>query len=122
MVIRIALVQLKIAGAREKILKNAVDLIRIAKKEKFANVVVLPESFNIPYSEADFVANAEAIPSGETSQALSEAASHFGVYVVGGSFVERDRDGKLFNTCTVWGPDGALVAKHRKVGRDRGFA
>ncbi|XP_039441452.1 omega-amidase NIT2-like [Culex pipiens pallens] len=115
MVIRIALVQLKIAGAREKILKNAVDLIRIAKKEKFANVVVLPESFNIPYSEADFAANAEAIPSGETSKALSEAASHFGVHVVGGSFVERDRDGKLFNTCTVWGPDGALVAKHRKV-------
>lgn len=114
MVIRIALIQLKISGPREKILKNAVDLIGIAKKEKFANVVVLPESFNCPYSEQSFEDGAEEIPSGETSRALSDAASHFGVHVVGGSFVERC-DGKLYNTCTVWGPDGELVAKHRKV-------
>ncbi|XP_055587059.1 omega-amidase NIT2-like [Uranotaenia lowii] len=114
MVIKIALIQLKISGPKEKILKNAVDLIRIAKKEKFANLVVLPESFNCPYNEADFEANAEEIPAGMTSQALSQAASDFGVHIVGGSFVELC-DGKLYNTCTVWGPDGSLVAKHRKV-------
>ncbi|XP_076482708.1 omega-amidase NIT2-like isoform X1 [Bombus vancouverensis nearcticus] len=22
---------------------------------------------------------------------------------------------KLYNTCTIWGPDGTLIAKHRKV-------
>lgn len=114
MVIRIALIQLKIAGPKEKILKNAVDLIRIAKKEKDANVVVLPESFNCPYSDENFVANAEEIPQGETSQTLSRAARDFGVYVVGGTFVERCCE-KLYNTCTVWGPEGELVAKHRKV-------
>lgn len=114
MVIRIALIQLKIAGPKEKILKNAVDLIRIAKKEKDANVVVLPESFNCPYSAENFEANAEEIPQGETSQTLSKAARDFGVFVVGGSFVEKCF-GKLYNTCTVWGPDGELVAKHRKV-------
>lgn len=114
MVIRIALIQLKIAGPKEKILKNAVDLIRIAKKEKEANVVVLPESFNCPYSEANFEANAEEIPLGETSQALSKAARDFGVHVVGGSFVEKCC-GKLYNTCTVWGPEGELVARHRKI-------
>lgn len=114
MVIRIALIQLKISGPKEKILKNAVDLIRIAKKEKEANVVVLPESFNCPYSEESFLANSEEIPLGPTSQALSQAARDFGVHVVGGSIVETCC-GKLYNTCTVWGPEGELVAKHRKV-------
>ncbi|XP_062537035.1 omega-amidase NIT2-like [Armigeres subalbatus] len=114
MVIKIALIQLKIAVPKEKALKNAVDLIRIAKKEKGANVVVLPESLNCPYSERNFMANAEEIPQGETSQALSKAARDFGVFVVGGSIVEKCC-GKLYNTCTVWGPDGELVAKHREV-------
>lgn len=31
-----------------------------------------------------------------------------------GSIPEED-DGKLFNTCTVFGPDGQLILKHRKV-------
>ncbi|XP_058812741.1 omega-amidase NIT2-like [Topomyia yanbarensis] len=114
MVIRIALIQLRIAGPKEKILKNAVDLIRIAKKEKDANVVVLPESFNCPYNGHSFEASAEEVPLGLTCQALSRAASNFGVYIVGGSIAEIFC-GKLYNTCTVWGPDGELVAKHRKV-------
>lgn len=114
MVIRIALIQLKVAVPKQKALKNAVDLIRIANKEKGANVVVLPESFNCPYSERNFMANAEEVPQGETCQALSKAARDFGVYVVGGSIVEKCC-GKLYNTCTVWGPDGELVAKHREV-------
>lgn len=57
---------------------------------------------------------AECIPGGETSIALSKAAKENNVYVVGGTIPERDGD-KLYNTCTVWGPDGALIAKHRKV-------
>lgn len=113
-VIKIALVQLKVAGPKEKILKNAVDLIRIAKKEKFANVIVLPESFNCPYQAQNFASNAEEIPTGETCQALSAAARDFGVYIVGGSIVESCC-GHLYNTCTVWGPEGELVARHRKV-------
>lgn len=57
---------------------------------------------------------AEHIPDGETSVALSKAAKENNVYVVGGTIPERDGD-KLFNTCTIWGPDGTLIAKHRKV-------
>ncbi|XP_053698300.1 omega-amidase NIT2-like [Sabethes cyaneus] len=114
MVLRIALIQLKIDRSKEKTLKNAVDLIRIAKKEKDATVVVLPESFNCPYSEKNFQAAAEEIPLGPTSQALSKAARDFGVYIVGGSIIETCC-GKLYNTCTVWKPDGELLARHRKV-------
>lgn len=31
-----------------------------------------------------------------------------------GSIPEED-DGKLYNTCMVFGPDGQLILKHRKV-------
>ena len=114
MALRIALIQMKIAESKEKTLKNAVDLIRIAMKEKYATVVVLPESFNCPYSEKNFQATAEEIPLGPTSQALRKAARDFGVYIVGGSIAEICC-GKLYNTCTVWKPDGELLAKHREV-------
>ena len=33
-----------------------------------------------------------------------------------GSIPEED-SGKLYNTCPVFGPDGALLVKHRKVSR-----
>lgn len=52
---------------------------------------------------------------GETSVALSKAAKENSIYVVGGTIPEIEGD-KLYNTCcTIWGPDGTLIAKHRKV-------
>lgn len=36
------------------------------------------------------------------------------MYIVGGSIPEICDD-KVYNTCTVWDPDGNLIAKHRKV-------
>lgn len=40
---------------------------------------------------------------------------NFQVFLVGGSIPERDNSGKLFNTCTVWSPQGNLLAKYRKI-------
>lgn len=62
---------------------------------------------------------AESIPAGETSQALSNAAKKNEIFVIGGTFPEKD-DNKLYNTCTVWNPQGELIAKFRKV-RDNYF-
>ena len=56
---------------------------------------------------------AESIP-GESTNALSAAAKEHGVYILGGSIPEREGD-KLYNTCTVWNPEGQMIAKHRKV-------
>lgn len=57
---------------------------------------------------------AEVIPGGKTCNALSQAAKLNQMYVVGGSIPEIC-DEKVYNTCTVWDPDGNLIAKHRKV-------
>lgn len=36
-----------------------------------------------------------------------------------GSIPEEDA-GQLYNTCAVFGPDGTLLVKHRKVSRECG--
>ena len=46
---------------------------------------------------------------------LSSIAKETQCYVIGGSIPERD-SGKLYNTSTSFGPDGTMLAKHRKVG------
>lgn len=56
----------------------------------------------------------EVIPGGETSTALSQAARSNDIYLVGGSIPEIC-EGKVYNTCTVWDPNGNMIAKHRKV-------
>ena len=38
------------------------------------------------------------------------------IYLIGGSIPEADGD-NLYNTCTIWGPNGDLIGKHRKVAR-----
>jgi omega-amidase len=45
---------------------------------------------------------------------LSEAAQQLKVTIVGGSIPERCGD-HLYNTCCVFGTDGQLMGKHRKV-------
>ena len=61
-----------------------------------------------------FAEYAEEIETGESSQALSQAAKDNRIYLIGGSFPERS-NGQLYNTCTIWGPTGSLLAVHRKV-------
>lgn len=63
------------------------------------------------------VLNAEPVPSvGETpgedastAREMSEAARENNVWLVGGSIPEREGD-KLYNTATVWSPEGASHA------------
>ncbi|XP_031815431.1 omega-amidase NIT2 isoform X2 [Sarcophilus harrisii] len=71
------------------------------------------ECFNSPYGANFFPEYAEPIP-GECTRRLSDLAKECQVYLIGGSIPEED-DGKFYNTCTVFGPDGALLAKHRKL-------
>ena len=72
------------------------------------------ECFNSPYGTQYFAEYAEEIP-GESTNMLSSIAKETQCYVIGGSIPERD-SGKLYNTSTSFGPDGTMLAKHRKVG------
>ncbi|TRY54624.1 hypothetical protein DNTS_001608 [Danionella cerebrum] len=109
---RLAVVQLHVSKIKADNLGRAQKLVKEAAGQG-ANVVILPECFNSPYGTRFFAEYAEKIP-GESTQVLSEAAKECGIYLVGGSIPEED-GGKLYNTCLVYGPDGKLLVKHRKI-------
>ncbi|XP_028259647.1 omega-amidase NIT2 isoform X2 [Parambassis ranga] len=109
---RLAVVQLQVRSVKADNLSRARRLVKEAAGQGSA-VVLLPECFNSPYGSSFFSKYAEEIP-GESTQMLSEAAREHKVYVVGGSIPEED-GGKLYNSCTVFGPDGGMILKHRKI-------
>ncbi|XP_023656809.1 omega-amidase NIT2 isoform X2 [Paramormyrops kingsleyae] len=109
---RLAVVQLNVTKVKADNLRRAQELVKEAAGQG-AKVVVLPECFNSPYGTKFFPEYAEKIP-GESTQALSQAAKENGVYLVGGSIPEED-GGKLYNTCPIFGPDGSMLLKHRKI-------
>lgn len=109
---RLALIQLFVSPVKSDNLNRASKLIREAAQQG-AKVVALPECFNSPYGTKFFPEYAETIP-GESTKVLSDVAKECGIYLIGGSIPEEDA-GKLYNTCTVFGPDGKMLAKHRKI-------
>ncbi|XP_043470207.1 omega-amidase NIT2-like [Leptopilina heterotoma] len=111
--LRLALVQLAVVNEKPENVRRAISFIEEANK-KGADIVTLPECFNSSYGAAHFPKYAETIPNGETSNALSEAAKRNKIYIIGGTIPEREGD-KLYNTATVWDPQGNLIAKYRKI-------
>ncbi|XP_058812739.1 omega-amidase NIT2-like [Topomyia yanbarensis] len=113
---RIALLQLKVGANKAENVKNALLKIRSAAQEHGARIVALPECFNSPYGTQHFAQYAEEIPAGETSQSLSAVAKQLGIYLIGGTIPEKiGTENKIYNTCTVWSPEGSLMATYRKI-------
>ncbi|KAI9145176.1 carbon-nitrogen hydrolase [Paraphysoderma sedebokerense] len=112
---KLALIQLKVSADKRQNLNNAESKIKEAANQG-SHVVVLPECFNSPYGTSYFPEYAEPVPSGETCKKLSEIAKRNKIYLIGGSIPEREESSqKLYNTCTIWNPEGELIGTHRKV-------
>lgn len=114
---RLCVIQLLCGDNKEQNVQHAIDEIRKAVAKYRPRVVALPECFNAPYGEEFFAKYAEFVPEGPTCAAMSAIAKELNIYLVGGSIPERDSDDskKLYNTATVWSPNGQMIAKHRKV-------
>src|SRR5919204_3684694 len=113
--IRVACVQLTSRQEKSANLERVESLVARAASTG-ADVVVLPEKWNLIGSADDYRAGAEPLEGGESVAAMASWARTLGVTLVGGSITER-REGreKLSNTCCVFGPDGAPVAVYRKI-------
>jgi predicted amidohydrolase len=113
--IRVACVQMTSRGDKAANLERAEALVARAASTG-ADIVVLPEKWNLIGSADDFRAAAEPLAGGESVEAMAGWARMLGVTLVGGSITER-RDGrqKLSNTCCVFDASGELVAVYRKI-------
>lgn len=112
-ILQVALVQLRVGIDRAKNLENAAKLVKEAATQG-AKLIALPECFNSPYGTKFFSQYAEPVPSGPSCDMLSKIAKENQIYLVGGTIPELESS-KYYNTCTVWDPEGKLIAKFRKI-------
>ncbi|TQD75100.1 hypothetical protein C1H46_039374 [Malus baccata] len=114
---KIGLCQLSVTPDKERNIAHARKAIEDAAA-KGAQLVLLPEIWNGPYSNDSFPVYAEDIDAGgdesPSTAMLSEVAQRLKITIVGGSIAERSGD-RLYNTSCVFGTNGKLLAKHRKI-------
>ena len=110
--LRIAVCQIRTELDGAETMKKAASFVRRAA-EGGADLAVLPEMFNCPYSGKYFRRFA-AEGHEKAVGAMSAWAKENGVYLVGGSVPETEGE-RLYNTCYVFDREGRQIAKHRKV-------
>jgi predicted amidohydrolase len=111
---RAAAVQLNSTDDKDRNLEVAERLVRAAAKDG-AELVAMPEKWNVLGSTEALLGGAEPLEGPSTSEARGWARE-LGIHLVAGSFAERLPDQeKLFNTSVLIGPDGAIEATYRKI-------
>lgn len=114
--LRVCLLQFAVKENLAETLLHLEELVSNAVTQHQPEIIALPECFSFAYYTdiAVLTAMAESISDGITCRTLSKLSKKFGVYIVGGSIIER-HGAHLYNTSTVWNSSGELIARHRKV-------
>jgi N-carbamoylputrescine amidase len=115
--LKVGLVQTKVSDNLNDNLDKAEAFIKAAAK-KGAEVVCLQELFAQQYfaqtKDKKFFESAQRVP-GPISRFLSNCASANRIVLIGGSIYERGADAKLYNTALIYGAEGELLGKYRKM-------
>jgi predicted amidohydrolase len=108
-------VQLNSNGEKARNLAAAERLVRAAAADG-AELVALPEKWNLLSSGEDLAAGAEALD-GPSLAAARSWARELGINLLAGSIAERGADPgeKAFNTSVLVGSDGTDLAVYRKI-------
>ncbi len=109
---KVASVQLSI-GDEDK-LRRIERVEWLLDQAKGADLVILPEIWNIGYFSFDLYSKESETVNGETARRMSLKAKEHGFYLHSGSFVEEENE-KLFNTSLLFNPEGKLIARYRKI-------
>ncbi|EGG23973.1 hypothetical protein DFA_06111 [Cavenderia fasciculata] len=121
---KVAMIQMKVVGCKQTNINKAKSLIddmyhQIGNDESKKPLVIgLPEFFNWIGDMNDKQTAEEDDCKGPTLQMLSGLARQYSVHIVSGSIMERDSTvspPKYYNTSFIFGPDGRLVDKFRKM-------
>ena len=111
---RASALQLNSTEDKARNLEIAERLVRRAASDG-AELIVLPEKFNVIGTPEHLVAGAEPLD-GPTCQWAGGLAAELGVWLVAGSIVERvEGEDKLRNTSVLFDPDGGMAAVYRKI-------
>jgi deaminated glutathione amidase len=110
--LRAAAVQLNSTGDKERNLEVAERLVRAATSDG-AELVVLPEKWNLLATGEELLAGAEPLDGPSLSAARSWARG-LGVHLLAGSISEAAGE-KARNTSVLIGPDGEDLAVYRKI-------
>jgi nitrilase len=119
---RISVMQMNPGANKVDNIAQARQLIQNAVEQDRPDIVSLPEVWDsLGGDRATRTANAEILPAkgsnepgGEAYEFLRETARSAKVHVHGGSIIEQGPE-KLFNTTVVFDPDGAEIARYRKM-------
>ncbi|HZD69423.1 MAG TPA: carbon-nitrogen family hydrolase [Actinomycetes bacterium] len=110
---RVVSVQLDIPAGETKA-KRVERAARLVESLAGADLVVLPEIWNVGYFRFDrYAKEAEAVD-GPTVSRLAAAAESIRAWVAAGSFVERDGD-RLHNTSVMLDRAGGVAGTYRKI-------
>lgn len=109
---RVASIQLSVVeGDKQQTIVKALENI---KKVSDADLVILPEIWNVGFMSFDrYIPEAED-RDGPTLSALRQAARDHNIYLHSGSFVEREGDA-YYNSSHLISPSGELLANYRKI-------
>jgi predicted amidohydrolase len=110
---RVASIQLEIppGETKEERVARAAALV---EEQTGADLVLLPEIWNVGYFNFDdYAAEAETLD-GPTVSRMADAARRVGAWVLGGSIVERDGD-QLHNTAVLLDRTGEIAGTYRKI-------
>jgi predicted amidohydrolase len=111
--LRAAVVQLNSTNEKARNLGAAERLVRAAAADG-AELVALPEKWNLLAAGEELIAGAEALD-GPCLTAARGWASELGIHLLAGSVSERGPGSKAFNTSVLIGPDGEDLATYRKI-------
>ena len=108
----LAVGQWVVSRDKERNLLAAESFLRRAAREE-ADLCLLPEMFQTPY-ELPLMRSSAEEACGPTLERIGTLARELELYVVAGSFCERD-GGCYHNSSFVLGPDGDVLGVHRKI-------
>ena len=111
--LRILQFQMMVPKEKEIAIESVRRACECAAREK-ADILTLPEMFCCPYKAENFPLYAES-DGGMIWSACAELSKAYEIYISAGSIPERGADGRIYNTAYVFGRDGRMIAKHRKM-------
>jgi len=96
---------------KARAIEKAIEKIRDARE---ADLVILPEMWNIGFMSFDYYLTEAEGKEGPTLTRMRKIAESLKVYLHTGSFVERV-EGKHFNSSYLISPQGEILANYRKL-------